>query len=181
MATERQERTIQEVKDSDPVCDGQTGLKFVHVGADQAVAYITRLRDVQGYTHLVFFTAIDYIEDSIFRLTYMVHNYASRQDLGVQVDIPRQGATMESIHHLWPHAATYQRELKEMFGIDFPGSPGVDDSFILEGWTGIPPMRREFDTKLYSEQTYFPRPGRVTHDTAAYMKEKLYPSEAETW
>lgn len=181
MATERQDMAQQEVKDLETVHGGQGGLTFVQVGPDQAVAYITRLRDVLGYTHLVFLTAIDYIEDSIFRLTYMVHNYASRQDLGVQVDIPRQGATMESIHHLWPHAATYQRELKEMFGIDFPGSPGVDDSFILEGWIGIPPMRREFDTKQYSEQTYFPRPGRVSHDTAAYMKETLYPSEAETW
>lgn len=157
------------------------GLEFVSVQAEHAVSYITRLRDLEGYTHLVFLTAIDYIEDSLFRLTYMVHNYTKRIDLGVQIDIPRDGSRMESIHHLWPHAATYQRELKEMFGIDFPGSPGVDDSFILEGWTEIPPMRRDFDTKAYSEKTYFPRPGRVTHDITEYMKEKLYPSEAETW
>jgi len=154
---------------------------FVNVPAAEAVEYITRLRDIEGYTHLVFLTAIDYIEDSLFRLTYMLHNYFKGLDLGVQVDIARESAGMESIHHLWPHAATYQRELKEMFGIDFPGSPGVDDSFILEGWMEIPPMRREFDTKAYSEQTYFPRPGRSSHDTTEYMKEKLYPSEAETW
>ncbi|MBN2781385.1 MAG: NADH-quinone oxidoreductase subunit C, partial [Candidatus Marinimicrobia bacterium] len=81
------------------------------------------------------------------------------------------------IHHLWKQAATYQRELKEMFGIDFPGSPRIDEPFILEGWQDIPPYRRDFDTKKYSEETYFPRPGRTTHDPADYMKQKLYPEE----
>jgi len=38
-------------------------------------------------------------------------------------------------------------------------------------------MRRDFDTKKYSEETYFPRPGRKTHDPKTYMKEKLYPND----
>jgi NADH-quinone oxidoreductase subunit C len=42
-------------------------------------------------------------------------------------------------------------------------------------------MRKEFDTRAYSEETYYVRPGRQTHDTRKHMKEKLYPSEAETW
>jgi NADH-quinone oxidoreductase subunit C len=62
-----------------------------------------------------------------------------------------------------------------MFGIDFPGSPGVDESFILEGWQEIPPMRKDFDTAAYSEKTFFPREGRKTDDPKEYMKEKLYP------
>ena len=156
-------------------------LAFFQVPAEQAVACITSMRDIAGYRHLTFFTAVDLIEEGVFRLTYMLHNYGTRHDLGIQTDIPRDPAVMESIHHLWPHGATYQRELREMYGIDFPGSPGVDESFMLEGWHDLPPMRREFDTKKYSEETYFPRPGRVTHDTQEYMKEKLYPSEAETW
>ena len=64
-----------------------------------------------------------------------------------------------------------------MYGIDFPGSPRVDESFILEGWDDIPPMRREFDTKKYSEEIFFPREGRETNDPEEYMKKKLYPDE----
>ena len=70
---------------------------------------------------------------------------------------------MISIHHLWEQAATYQQEIHEMFGINFPGSPGVDENFILEGWQNIPPMRRDFDTLKYSVETYFPREGRETY------------------
>jgi NADH-quinone oxidoreductase subunit C len=62
-----------------------------------------------------------------------------------------------------------------MFGIDFPDSPGVEEEFILEGWTGIPPYRRDFDTLKYSDETFAPRPGRETRDPSEHMKDELYP------
>ena len=150
-------------------------LTFVTVPKDDAVMLLTHLRDIEKYTHLVFLTAVDLIEQDVFRLVYMLHNYESHTDIGVYVELDRNNPVMESIHHLWAQGATFQRELKEMFGIDFPGSPRVDESFILEGWQEMPPMRRDFDTRAYSEKTYFPRPGRTTHDPREYMKEQLYP------
>ena len=168
-------------------------LAFVTVAPEVARHLILDLRDRFGFTHLVLLTAVDYIEEGKFLLTYLLHNYELHHDIGVQVPIgrdsaktagdrpaeadPDTAASMESIHDLWAQAGTYQRELKEMFGIDFPGSPRVDEPFILEGWDEVPPMRREFDTKQYSETTYFPRPGRSTNDPADYMRQKLYPKE----
>jgi len=165
-------------------------LAFVTVAPEAARHLILDLRDRFGFTHLVLLTAVDYIEEGKFLLTYLLHNYELHHDIGVQVPIgrnsagdrpaeadPDTAASMESIHDLWAQAGTYQRELKEMFGIDFPGSPRVDEPFILEGWDEVPPMRREFDTKQYSETTYFPRPGRSTNDPADYMRQKLYPKE----
>lgn len=152
-------------------------LAFITVPRIDAVALLTHLRDIERYAHLVFLTAVDQLERGIFQLTYMLHNYDTHTDLGVYVEIERENAGMESIHHLWAQAATYQRELKEMFGIDFPGSPRVDEAFILEGWHDMPPMRREFDTLDYSEKTYFPRPGRTTRDPREHMKEQLYPKD----
>lgn len=161
-------------------------LAFVTVAPEAARHLILDLRDRFGFTHLVLLTAVDYIEEGKFLLTYLLHNYELHHDIGVQVPIGREAdatagaasaARMESIHDLWAQAGTYQRELKEMFGIDFPGSPRIDEPFILEGWEEVPPMRREFDTKRYSETTYFPRPGRSTNDPADYMRQKLYPKE----
>lgn len=156
---------------------------FIRVAREEAVAMLTVLQTVHGYTHLSFFTAIDRIEERKFQLVYMLHNYRHHHDLGVMVSIEREGegCTMDSIHHLWPAALTYQRELREMFGVDFPGSPRLHEDFALEGWDDLPPMRRDFDTREYSQRTYYARPGRKSHDTRAYMKEKLYPGEAETW
>ncbi len=167
---------------------GATGLEvknkfqaFIQIKKDSAVALISHLKMVEGYKHLSFFTAVDQIEKGVFELMYMLHNYNTNQDLCIVVHIDRIDAEMQSIHHLWPAIETYQRELREMFGINFPGSPRVMDNFCLEGWDNTPPMRREFDTKKFCEETFYERPGRKTHDPTEYMKEKLYPSEAETW
>lgn len=148
-------------------------LYFISVEKQQAIEVLTFLRNMNGFTHLVLLTAVDWIERDVFQLTYLLNNPKTKTDIGMRVEIKRKNAEMTSAHHLWATIATYQRELKEMFGIDFPGSPRLNEPFILEGWDDIPPYRRDFDTKKYSEETYFPRSGRQTHDPKEYMKGKI--------
>jgi NADH-quinone oxidoreductase subunit C len=154
-------------------------LVFITVPRQHLASLLLHLRDAEHFTHLVLLTAVDWIEQDQFQLTYLINNRESAVDLGLRVMIPRNDASMESIHHLWPTAATYQRELKEMFGIDFPGSPRVDEDFILEGWTDLPPYRRDFDTLKYSQEHYVERPGRVTIDPENHMKELFYPKRED--
>lgn len=152
-------------------------LAFITVEKEQAIALVTYLRDYRKFTSLTLLTAVDWLEDGLFQLTYLLNNPAELTEIGVRVMIDREEATMESAHHLWENMATYQRELREMFGINFPGSPRIEENFILEGWDNLPPYRRDFDTKEYTENTYFPRPGRESNDPATYMKSKMYPNE----
>ncbi len=154
-------------------------LVFITLKKNVAVEAITYLRDYEGFRHLVMISAVDYIERNVFQLTYLLHNYGLHVDIGVRVEIDRDRPQMDSIHHLWAAAGVYQRELYEMFGIEFPGSPHVTEPMILEGWDNIPPMRKEFDTKKYAEETYFPREGRYKQDPRDVMEIKLYPIETE--
>jgi NADH-quinone oxidoreductase subunit C len=148
-------------------------LFFITLENSNVIPALIHLRDQEGYTHLVMMTAVDYIEDDQFQITYLLHNHQNSSDIGVRTLVDREQATMPSAHKLWRQVATYQRELHEMFGIDFPGSPRITENFALEGWEGPPPMRKDFDTLKYSMQTYNNRPGRKTHDPKRYMKEKL--------
>jgi NADH-quinone oxidoreductase subunit C len=154
----------------------RNNLALITVEQKQLRSLLVHLRDLEGFTHLVLLTAVDWLEEGQFQLTYLLSNRSKAQDIGVRVMLPRDDASMESIHTLWPTAATYQRELREMFGIDFPDSPGVNDEFILEGWNDIPPYRRDFDTLEYAQKTYRDRPGRETRDPAQHMKQQLNPS-----
>ena len=156
----------------------RTDLAFITVTREQLRPLLLHLRDLEGFSHLVLLTAVDWLEEGIFQLTYLLSDRAKRRDLGLRLMLPRDGASMESIHDIWPTAATYQRELREMFGIDFPDSPGVNDEFILEGWTDIPPYRRDFDTLKFAEENFRQRPGRETRDPAQHMKDQLYPDKA---
>jgi len=152
---------------------------FVTVPKNQAGQMITWLRDIEGFSHLIMLTCVDWPERNCMILHYLLHNHTGQQDMGVLVELERENPEMEDLHHLWAQMATYQREMYEMYGINFPGSPRLTEPFCLEGWTNIPPMRREFDTKKYSEETFFPRPGRSTNDPEETMRKELYPGRAE--
>lgn len=155
----------------------RNNLAFFTVPAESLRPLLMHLRDKLGFTHLVLLTAVDWIEQNQFQLTYLLCNRLENQELGVKVMIDREMASMEAIHDIWPTASVYQRELREMFGINFPGSPRIDEEFILEGWNDIPPYRRDFDTLKYAQESYAERPGRETRDPEQYMKEKLYPGQ----
>ncbi len=173
------QETINKLKErfgASDVVEKKPGLIFISVEQEKAIAMVTYLRDVEGYTVLTLLTAVDWIEEGIFQLTYLLNNPALISEIGVRVMIDREKAEMESAHHLWPNVQVYQRELKEMYGINFPGSPRIDENFILEGWTDKPPYRRDFDTKVYAEETFFPRPGRKTNDPAQHMQKNMYPN-----
>ncbi|MEA2104533.1 MAG: NADH-quinone oxidoreductase subunit C [Candidatus Cloacimonadota bacterium] len=154
-------------------------LYFINVNREHAELILSYLKNFEGFTHLAFLQAVDYLEYNMFQLTYMLYNYDINVNLGIKIMIDREKAEMISIHKLWAHAWQYQRELHELFGIDFPGSPHVHESFVLEGWEEIPPMRRDFDTLEYSKKTFYQRPGRSTNDPKEYMKEKLYKNFVE--
>jgi NADH-quinone oxidoreductase subunit C len=160
----------------DDVIERNARLTTFKVDKDTAETLIRELRDREGYTHLSFLTATDYIEQGLFTLTYMLHNYGTNTSLGVHVDIDRENAEMTSIHTLWAQAWTYQRELRELWGINFPGSPRVEENFCLEGWDDIPPMRREFDTVAYCERTFENRDGRATENPREHMHEVIFPT-----
>ena len=156
------------------IINQRADLYFITIKEEHLELVLSYLKQQENFTHLAFLQAVDFIEDNKFQLTYMLYNYDIKVNLGIKVFIDREKSEMTSTHKLWAHAWQYQRELKEMFGINFPGSPKVDESFVLEGWEEIPPMKREFDTLAYSEKTFYQRPGRTKNDPKKYMKEKLY-------
>ena len=152
-------------------------LSWVQVEKNDVVPLLSHMKHQMDFTHFVLLTVVDWIEDDKFQLNYLLTNHKKNVDLAIRSYILRENAEMETAHHLWQHIATFQREIKEMYGIDFPGSPGVDEAFLLEGWDDMPPMRRDFDTYKYSEETYFPRPRPEGQDPQQHMKQKLYPDE----
>ena len=155
------------------------GLAFVTVPGGHAVDAVTWMRDHGGFTHLVVISCVDRIERGVFELVYLLNDPVDMVDIGICVEIGREEPVMESMHHLWAGVRVFQRELREMYGIDFPGSPEVDEPMILEGWDDMPPMRRDFDTLEYCERTYYPREGRATSDPATEMEERSYPLDGK--
>ena len=63
----------------------------------------------------------------------------------VQTMIGREDAHIDSLTHAFKQAEIMERDLHEMYGIDFPGNDNLVE-LSLENWIHTPPLRREFDT-----------------------------------
>ncbi len=125
-----------------------------------------------GFVQLTHMTAVDWLEDGQFQLTWLLTEPGVRS-LMVDTRIDRDGATADSVHELWPQAVTYEQEIAEMFGIEFPGSPRVGVELILEDWKHDPPMRRDFDTVAFVREHIPERPGRETKDSKRWVGQQV--------
>ncbi len=132
---------------------------YLRVPKAQLLSLLGLLEQQQGFVTLTTICCSDWIEEEVFRLTYLLENATRDRCLGVQIQIARDGEDLASVIPLWPQAEIFERELNEMFGIPIAGHPSLGD-FMLEDWPHTPPMRREFDTLEFVQETYEMRAGR---------------------
>jgi NADH-quinone oxidoreductase subunit C len=131
------------------------------------------LKDHTPFKQLTHLTVVDWLEENQFELIYLLTAAELHTSIMVCIRLDRDSAQAESVFPLWLQAETYEQEINEMFGIDFPGSPRQGIPFILEGWDDMPPMRRDFDTVKYCERVHPERPGREHEDSRIYVGRKV--------
>jgi NADH-quinone oxidoreductase subunit C len=101
---------------------------------------IQRLKD-EGYTRFVDLTAVDYpAREQRFELNYWL--YHMRDHAWVQVKITTAGQA-PSITGIFPGANPYEREVFDMFGVDFKGHPMLCRILMPDDWVGHPLRRDE--------------------------------------
>jgi NADH-quinone oxidoreductase subunit C len=130
------------------------GYLHVMVPRDRALTVILSSRSRCGMTVLQLISAVDRIESGHFQLTWILERGADASLFIVSSLYPREGCSVPTLGDVWPAAVAFERELREMYGISFPGNVRQDEDFLLEGWKEIPPMRRDFDTLEYSMRTF---------------------------
>jgi len=107
-----------------------------------------------GWIQLSYLSAIDWPEQNKFEVVYIVFNWEQPVYIQIRTKIDRSNPVMESILPIYPGAKYYERECHEFFGIAFPGNPDYEKQLILEGWDDIPPLRKDFDPKAYSDRKF---------------------------
>lgn len=107
----------------------------------------------KGFQHLSLITCVDWIEENEFELVYHLANYQDGNHAIIKVRIGRSDPSFLSVTPLFENAQTYEREIHEMFGVEFIGNARLTP-FLLTNWREIPPMRKDFDTKEYAERMF---------------------------
>lgn len=112
------------------------------------------LLKASGWVQLSYLSAIDWPRDNEFELVYIIFNWDKPVHIQIRCRLDRETASMNSILPIYPGCKYYEREAHEFFGIKFPGNPDYHKQLILEEWDDIPPMRKDFDPRAYSDRKF---------------------------
>jgi len=120
------------------------------------IAMLSREYD---YITLTAITCADWIEDDHFALSYMMTRADRKHVMMVQSMISREEPHIESLVGSFKQAEIMERDLYEMYGIEFVGNDNLVE-LSLENWIHTPPLRREFDTLEFVNNNLTFRDGR---------------------
>lgn len=121
------------------VFHGQTSVEC----SKEALKNILSFFKQEGYEVLMDLTAVDYIEPlTRTKVVYWLHNPANYERVRLSVFANRD-ETLPSVTHLWEGADWYEREVFDLFGVNFEGHPGMKRILMPEDWVGHP-LRRDY-------------------------------------
>ncbi len=120
---------------------------------DSLPALLELLKGRMGFMHLSAISCVDWPETDEFELIYHVWSYEQKSLVSAHVSISRDPGRFVSVYDIHTPAGFYERDIHEMFGVVFVGSPNLR-KFILTSWDGPPPMLKSFDTLGYVNETY---------------------------
>lgn len=131
----------------------------VGIRHDRLFELIHMLRDEYTYKTLNAITCTDWIEEGHFAMTYMLTREDRKNTFMIQTMINREDAHIKSFSHEFKQAEIMERDLHEMYGIDFTGNENLKE-LSLENWVHTPPLRREFDSLEFVKNNLTFREGR---------------------
>jgi len=131
----------------------------VVVKQERLFELIRMLRYEYDYKILNAITCTDWIEEGHFALTYMMSTLDRKNTFMIQTMINRENPHIKTLSLEFKQAQIMERDLAEMYGIDFIGNENLKE-LSLENWVHTPPLRREFDTLEFVKNNLTFREGR---------------------
>lgn len=127
---------------------------------------MTWLRDEAGFALLSDLTAYD-TEDSKLRffVVYQLTNMDEPERLRIKVGLSEKKATVESVVSIWRGADYLEREVYDLFGIQFKNHPNLKRILMPDEWEGHP-LRKDYPD-VYEEVQF-------THNAAEIAARKPF-------
>lgn len=119
------------------------GQNFI-VAKSEAVIPILEFLKLEGdFDYLVDLTAVDYPKrEARFDLVYILYSFSRNERIRVKIMIPESMQPPTAVG-VYPGANWLEREVFDMFGIQFAGHPDMRRILLPEEWEGYP-LRKEY-------------------------------------
>jgi NADH-quinone oxidoreductase subunit C len=143
---EQLQNAIQALKDKFD-CEEKTHRNehTLYIAANDLIEASQTLRDEFGFNLLASLTATDYWpeEEPRMHLSYQFYSIDHNIHLRLRVPLASDDLCLHSIEGLYPNANWHEREIYDMFGVDFEGHSDMRRILMPYEWEGHP-LRKDY-------------------------------------
>ncbi len=128
------------------------GETTVFVSKDQILSICNYLKETLEFTFLADLTAVDYLEvkSPRYEVVYHVHRFGPEYEENIRIrlkaEVSDKEAKIDSVMSVWGTADWLEREVYDMFGIEFTGHPDLRRILMPEDYEPFP-LRKDFDVR----------------------------------
>lgn len=99
-----------------------------------------------NFDYLFCLTCVDW--KTHMTTVYHLSSTQYRHNVVVKVKLDRNKPEVETVSHIWRTAEFHEREVYEMFGVNFLNHPDLRLLILPDGWEGKNPLRKDFEDPI---------------------------------
>ena len=107
------------------------------------IADILRNKVELNFDYLFCQTCVDW--KTHLTMVYHFESTTFRHQLVVKAQLDRNKPEIETVSHIWKTAEFNEREVYELFGVNFINHPDLRLLILEDGWEGRNPLRKDFE------------------------------------
>ncbi len=122
------------------------------INKDQIHRFCKHLKDNLEFTLLADLTAVDYLEvkSPRYEVVYHIHRFGPDCEENIRIrlkaELTDDDPKIDSVVSIWSGADWLEREVYDMFGIEFTGHPDLRRILMPEDYKPYP-LRKDFDVR----------------------------------
>jgi NADH-quinone oxidoreductase subunit C len=118
----------------------------VFIAPERNVEILRWLRTdpAEDYDLLIDLTAVDYGGGRPIQVVYQLWSIPRKQALRVKAELPLDALQIESVVPIWSTANWLEREVYDLFGVEFRGHPDLRRIMMPDNYAEGHPLRKDF-------------------------------------
>jgi len=120
----------------------------VNIESKDWPSFAKQLHDKENlfFNYLFCLTCVDW--KTHLTMVYHLSSLRFHHNIVVKSKLERNNAEIETVCNLWKTAEFHEREVYEMFGVNFINHPDLRLLILPDGWEGKNPLRKDYEDSI---------------------------------